>query len=52
MKLKITKVQLLLRLHDFLKFSNAQPILITSKPYIEFMENTYGATIPHSPYQA
>ena len=45
MKLRLTKLQLIKRMHELLKFSKSRPILITSKHYIEFMEKTYGAKI-------
>lgn len=52
LKLRLTKVQLMQRLHDLLKFSKSRPILITSKSYIEFMERHYGQKIYHHKPQA
>lgn len=42
MKLKLSRLHLLNQLHDLLKYTDSKPILITSKPYIEFMERQYG----------
>lgn len=46
MQLKLSKVQLLRQLHDLLGYSRTKPILITSKPYIAFMEHVYGSKFP------
>lgn len=42
MRLTLSKLQLMLQLHDLLKYSNSKPILITSKSFIDFMERQYG----------
>jgi hypothetical protein len=42
MKIRLSKLQLILQLHELLKHSNSQPILLTSKSYVDFMEKNYG----------
>ena len=52
MKLTLSKLQLIRQLHDLLVYSNSKPILITSKSYIDFMENTYGQVLIHQEFEA
>ncbi len=52
MKLRLSKLQLILQLHDFLTHSNSKPIWITSKSYIDFMETHYGQTILQGEFEA
>jgi hypothetical protein len=52
MKLQISKLQLLQKLHDLLTYSNSKPFLITSQSYIDFMEKHYGQVVLHSKFEA